>query len=81
MCPPNQKEEAVKKKAAQLLEHDRIRLLMLHPFLGALIMRLNLIATWDSRCSTAGTDGTNIFVHADYYTGLDLDNRIGVLAH
>ena len=81
MRPPNQKEEAVKKKAAQLLEHDRIRLLMLHPFLGALIMRLNLIATWDSRCSTAGTDGTNIFVHAGYYTELDLDNRIGVLAH
>ena len=81
MRPPNQKEEAVKKKAAQLLEHDRIRLLMLHPFLGALIMRLNLVATWDSRCSTAGTDGTNIFVHAGYYTGLDLDNRIGVLAH
>lgn len=81
MRPPNQKEEAVKKKAAQLLEHDRIRLLMLHPFLGALIMRLNLIATWDSRCFTAGTDGTNIFVHAGYYTGLDLDNRIGVLAH
>lgn len=81
MRPPNQKEEAAKKKAAQLLEHDRIRLLMLHPFLGALIMRLNLIATWDSRCSTAGTDGTNIFVHAGYYTELDLDNRIGVLAH
>lgn len=81
MRSPNQKEEAVKKKAAQLLEHDRIRLLMLHPFLGALIMRLNLIATWDSRCSTAGTDGTNIFVHAGYYTELDLDNRIGVLAH
>lgn len=81
MRSPNQKEEAVKKKAAQLLEHDRIRLLMLHPFLGALIMRLNLVATWDSRCSTAGTDGTNIFVHAGYYTGLDLDNRIGVLAH
>ena len=81
MRPPNQKEEAVKKKATQLLEHDRIRLLMLHPFLGALIMRLNLIATWDSRCSTAGTDGTNIFVHAGYYTELDLDNRIGVLAH
>ena len=81
MRPPNQKEEAVKKKAAQLLEHDRIRLLMLHPFLGALIMRLNLVAIWDSRCSTAGTDGTNIFVHAGYYTELDLDNRIGVLAH
>lgn len=81
MRPPNQKEEVAKKKAAQLLEHDRIRLLMLHPFLGALIMRLNLIATWDSRCSTAGMDGTNIFVHAGYYTELDLDNRIGVLAH
>ena len=81
MRPPNQKEEAVKKKAAQLLEHDRIRLLMLHPFLGALIMRLNLVAIWDSRCSTAGTDGTNIFVHAGYYTELDLDNRIGVLPH
>ena len=54
--PPNEQEEKRKKAAAEILEADRVRLLMEQPFTGAVLIRMNLIPVVDHRCSTAATD-------------------------
>ena len=40
---PNAGEEKLKLKASAELEADRVRLLMDHPFVGAILIRQNLI--------------------------------------
>ena len=60
---PNIQEQELKKKTAQSLEFDRVRLLMDQPFIGGILIRQNLVPVIDSRCPTATTDGKNIFVH------------------
>ena len=60
---PNEKEEKLKVQAAAELEADRVRLLLDQPFIGAFLIRQNLIPVVDSRCETAATDGQNIFVY------------------
>ena len=47
---PNAEEEKSKLKAAETLELDRVRLLLDQPFIGAVLIRLNLVPVVDFRC-------------------------------
>ena len=78
---PNAQEEKLKLKAAEQLEADRTRLLMEHPFVGAILIRQNLIPVVDSRCETATTDGQNIFVSPEFYLAMTPGERRFLLAH
>ena len=78
---PNDQEIKRKAEAAQTLEADRVRLLMDQPFVGAILIRQNLIPVVDSRCPTAATDGQNIFVNPDFYLSLSPAGRRFLLAH
>ena len=78
---PNAKEEKLKRKAAEQLESDRVRLLMDQPFVGSFLIRQNLIPVVDSRCDTAATDGQNIFVNPVFYLGMSPAERRFLLAH
>ena len=70
-----------KEKATAALAQDRQRLLMRMPFVGGLLMRLDLVPVSDCRLDTAATDGDRIFVDIDFYASLDGDERLFVLAH
>ena len=78
---PNAQEEKLKIKAAEQLEADRIKLLMEQPFVGAVLIRQNLIPVVDSRCETATTDGQNIFVSPEFYLAMTPGERRFLLAH
>ena len=78
---PNSQEEKLKFKTAQSLEADRVRLLMDQPFVGAILIRQNLIPVVDSRCPTACTDGQNIFVNPEFYLAMSPAERRFLLAH
>ena len=78
---PNAQEEKLKLQAAEQLEADRIRLLMEQPFVGAVLIRQNLIPVVDSRCETATTDGQNIFVSPEFYLAMTPGERRFLLAH
>jgi predicted metal-dependent peptidase len=78
---PDQAEEKEKLKACELLGSDRVRLLMDQPFIGAILIRQNLVPVVDSRCPTASTDGQNIFVNPAFYLGMTPGERRFLLAH
>ncbi len=78
---PNQAEERRKRVCLEQLTQDRHRLLMRWPFIGGIIMRMELIPVRDDRLGTAATDGDNIFVDVDFYAKLKQDERLFVLAH
>jgi len=78
---PNIQEQELKKKAAQSLEFDRVRLLMDQPFIGGILIRQNLVPVIDCRCPTAATDGKNIFVNPFFYFSLKVSVRRFLLAH
>lgn len=78
---PNLKEEELKRKTTESLESDRVRLLMDQPFIGAILIRQNLVPVVDSRCPTASTDGQNIFVNPSFYFSLTPAERRFLLAH
>lgn len=78
---PNAEEEKSKLKAAETLELDRVRLLLDQPFIGAVLIRLNLVPVVDSRCPTAATDGQNVFVNPDFYLKMSPGERRFLLAH
>ena len=78
---PNTKEEKLKFKVSELLEADRVRLLLEQPFIGAFLIRQNLIPVVDFRCDTAMTDGQNIFVNPQFYLDMTPAERRFLLAH
>ncbi len=78
---PNQLEQARKQKILAQAEADRGQLLLFQPFIGSLIMRMDIIPVCDFRLNTAATDGSNIFIDSKFYAGLDPDERLFLLAH
>ncbi len=79
---PNQDDlDTLKEKAVELLSQDRSRLLMKMPFVGSLLMRLELVPVRDKRLLTAATDGDHVFVDIGFYSSLTLEERLFVLAH
>jgi predicted metal-dependent peptidase len=64
------------------MEQDRMKLLARQPFVGAVLMHLELVPTADDiLCPTAMTDGRAVYMNCRFYAGLDLEERLFVLAH
>ncbi len=59
----------------------RTRLVLDKPFLGALVLRLPLIAADPAWCKTTATDARGLFYNAAYIDALDLEQTKFVLAH
>jgi predicted metal-dependent peptidase len=78
---PDASEEARKQICMDQLALDRQQLLMRWPFIGGVIMRMELTPVRDDRLSTACTDGDNIFVDINFYSKLSREERQFVLAH
>ena len=78
---PNESEEQRKQICLEQLAQDRQHLLIRWPFIGGVIMRMELIPVRDDRLPTACTDGDSIFVDINFYSQLDKDERLFVLAH
>lgn len=78
---PNQLEQERKQKIWAQAEADRGQLLLRQPFIGSLIMRMDIITVCDYRLDTAATDGSNIFIDCNFYAGLDPEERLFLLAH
>lgn len=71
----------LKKKVSQSLSMDRQKLFMSQPFIGGMLMRMELVPIRDYRCGTACTDGNKIYFDIDFYKRLKDDERKFVLAH
>ena len=78
---PNASEEERKRICLEQLAQDRQQLLLRWPFIGGVIMRMELIPVRDDRLPTACTDGDNIFVDVNFYAKLKKEERLFVLAH
>ncbi|UCE90283.1 MAG: hypothetical protein JSW10_05560, partial [Pseudomonadota bacterium] len=51
----------------------RTRLIIEKPFLGALVLRLPLVAADSKWCRTTATDARKFYYNADYINALNLD--------
>ena len=63
------------------LSAARTRLILDKPFLGALVLRLPLVAANPNWCRTTGTDARALYYNADYIADLSLNQTQFVLAH
>ena len=79
--PPSQLEQTLKQNTREQAEVDRGCLLLRQPFVGSLIMRMDIIPVCDYRLPTAATDGSNIYLDCEFYRSLDSEERIFLLAH
>ena len=70
----------VKAKVGEMLSNDRTVLIHRMPFIGGLLMRLDLVPVWDERLETASTNGDSVFVDVEFYAGLTKTERLFVLA-
>ena len=77
----NKDEEDRKQVCMEQLAQDRQQLLLQWPFIGGIIMRMELVPVRDDRLNTASTDGDSIFVDIDFYSKLNKEERQFVLAH
>ena len=71
----------LKKDICLSLSCDRHKLLTTFPFIGNLVLRMDLIPVRDFRCRTACTDGTKIYFDMDFYLSLKDHERVFILAH
>jgi len=78
---PNEGEQRRKAVCLEQLAQDRQQLLIRWPFVGSILMRQELIPVRDDRLMSAATDGDNIFVDIDFFSKLNKDERLFVLAH
>ena len=72
------------QKAAAVLEgmeQDRQKLLMRQPFIGLILMNLQLVPLPGDVLKTAATDGARVFMSIPFYASLDAEERLFVLAH
>jgi predicted metal-dependent peptidase len=63
------------------LSAARTRLILDKPFLGALVLRLPLVAADPKWCKTSGTDARSFYFNEQYIEGLSLAQTQFVLAH
>lgn len=78
---PNEEEKMLKKQVEELARNCRAKLLLQQPFIGMLIMQMEIKAVVDSRMTTAATDGKRIFLDAQYFKKLNPGYRLFLLAH
>ena len=64
-----------------MMIRDRCELIRRQPFVGHLAMHLDLIPIIDCRMTTACTDGTRMFMDAEFYRQMDPEERLGILGH
>jgi predicted metal-dependent peptidase len=76
-----QQLKELKKRVSESLSLIRQRVLTRQPFTGGILMRLEIIPVRDCMCNTALTDGSRIFFDIDFYTKLNDNQRMFVLAH
>ncbi len=81
MRAPTEEEQALKSAIREQMVRDRCRLLDRQPFVGKLAMHLDLVPVIDCRLTTACTDGTHLYVNADFYSRLDPEERLGIIGH
>lgn len=77
----NEEEEKRKAICREVLAQDRQKLLVRWPFIGGVMMRMELIPVRDDRLNTASTNGDSVFVDIDFYSRLTAEQRLFVLAH
>jgi len=63
------------------LSAARTRLILDKPFLGALVLRLPMVAADPQWCQTTATDARSFYYNHDYVDALNLDQAQFVLAH
>lgn len=78
---PNEQEIAEKKRVLKEVENARARMVVRHPFVGSLVMKLELIVVVDSRLPTACTDGKAIYLNVDHWNSLTDSQRTYLIAH
>ena len=71
----------LKKKIVESLAIDRQQLLIKFPFIGNLLLRMELVPVRDKRCLTACTDGSRVYFNVSFYSKLSTKERWFVLAH
>lgn len=71
----------LKHNALGVLSQIRQQMVMLYPFIGNVLMKLNIVPIRDVRCRTASTDGTNIYFDIAFLAELTEQERFFVLAH
>ncbi|MBQ7178250.1 MAG: hypothetical protein IJS08_12610, partial [Victivallales bacterium] len=77
-------EKTFEQKAAAVLksmEQDRQKLLTRQPFIGLILMNLELVPMPGNIVHTACTDGRCIMMGISFYAKLDLEERLFVMAH
>ncbi len=77
-------EKTFAQKAAAVLksmEQDRQKLLTRQPFVGMILMSLELVPMPGDAVQTACTDGRRILMGIPFYATLDLEERLFVMAH
>ena len=72
------KKELIEEMGVRIV---RERLITMHPFTAGILIRLGLVPVWDKRCSTACTDGKQIYFDIDFWKSLNKDEQIFVMAH
>lgn len=75
------KIKEVKTTVSKGLEYARWKLIMKSPFIGEMLLRFQIVPTYDCRISTAATDGSKIFFDCEFYSKLTEGEREFVLAH
>lgn len=78
---PTVREKETKKQALSVAEILRANLLRDQPFIGLLLMRLELKTVVDNRLPTACTDGTTIFFNAEFLINLKSSHQLYLMAH
>lgn len=71
----------LKTKMRALLAVNRQKLLLKYPFIGGVLMRMDLIPVRDLRVRTACTDGTNVYCDIAFWSELTEEEQEFVLAH
>lgn len=77
-------EKTFEQKAAAVLksmEQDRQKLLTRQPFIGLILMNLELVPVPGNSLRTTCTDGRRIMMSISFYAKLDLEERLFVMAH
>ena len=74
-------KQATRDAGELALTYFRQQLLVKWPFIGSVIMRMELVPVRDDRLQTAATNGDCIFVDIDFYAKLTKEQRLFVLAH
>lgn len=69
------------RNALTKLSAGRARLMLEHPFIGALVMHLRLREASSQWCETVATDARALYFNPQYIEGLDLAQTQFVLAH